>query len=1262
MAFTLNRRLAQLVDSNGQLNTGKIPNDYISSDHIADNVITASMLHTSFTVSTSNLTAIDTDDVSEGSTNLYFTNARADARIAAATTDDLTEGSTNLYYTDARAQAVSINNVVEDTTPQLGGDLASNGNDINFGDNDKAVFGAGSDLQIYHNGSHSFISEAGTGDLYIGASSNIALMNAAFSENKLLATTDGALNLYYDGLVKFATTNTGATVTGDLAVTGDLNITGNVNSYNVTDLDVTDKTITLGAGQIEANSGGSGIIIDGSGASILWDETNTEWDFNKNVNITGTAQAERIGANSTVNSNYAVYGLQNGSMTHAGYFQANGNDDIAIEAIASAGTYSGDVLYVQQSNVSTGGNLARFANSSGDQVVITTAGNVGIGTTVPNRSNFNIHGANRTLASTTSQVAITASDSIAADIGGSLHFGARYDTTTTDFAPTGYVAGRRENATVNNFAGYLQFGVTQGNAGTIEAMRITSTGNVGIGTDTPDGELHVLGTGGGNGDIYVERTSGAKIHLQAQSANGKIGTFSNHDLGLNTNGTTRVTIDTNGKVGIGTDSPPNLLSVRKTITAYEDVISIIGQNSPTDIMGALAYDQSTDLMIIRNDQTYATGGIAFRAGGTANHLFIKTGGHVGIGTSSPYKKLEVVGDIQLDATDANIWIKSGATGTNGFINWTFNTDSTVYNKIGMDYDTRASTGFHIDAGYPITIDASASGGKAINFDIGGVTKAVIDGTGNLGVNTTAPQSKLETNLHSGSDSSLMNANTVNDVHLIRAGFGQNAATTSNAGAKWGLRFVGRNDGTYDTGKSGAIFGVSEDSAGYNRKVGLAFHTSPFDSAHTERMRIDSDGNVGIANDNPSYLVDVGTAASTQSNIFRGTVNGDFIFTLAKNATNLFSIRNNTTSIVHLNTQNNATLALGVSSTNNTGTIEQQVRIYSNGTVSMTASSAGNGSSIFSTGAYGTSQGDNKTHFGYNNSGTYNNYIRGSTTIFSSRVKFDQPLSDSITIDGDNIDPYVYIDGSTNSRDSGVKINAGSGYVNTLRMDSGNNLYIHNNAIHINSSGRVIIANVNDDYSFKAMGGDTDSWFGVYDDANNSANIIVTRSDTTESFRHLGHTGETTIKANGTGLRIESTDNEALQIAGNGAGLNFQTGTNQRIYFNSYRAMEGSSNGASLQIGESYSVINLQGNTVIHGNLTPSANNAYDLGSSTLVWRDLYIGDLILSNETRVNDDGTTGNEIDGTTGNWTIQEGSDELYLINNKNGKKYKFVLQEIE
>ena len=114
-------------------------------------------------VGTSNLTAFDTGDLSEGS-NLYFTNARADARIAAANTDNLSEGSSNLYYTDARAQAVSINNVVEDTSPQLGGALDLNsqnitgtGNisttgDITITDTD-AGSSAGPELVLYRNSS-----------------------------------------------------------------------------------------------------------------------------------------------------------------------------------------------------------------------------------------------------------------------------------------------------------------------------------------------------------------------------------------------------------------------------------------------------------------------------------------------------------------------------------------------------------------------------------------------------------------------------------------------------------------------------------------------------------------------------------------------------------------------------------------------------------------------------------------------------------------------------------------------------------------------------------------------------------------------------------------------------------------------------------------------------------------------------------------------------------------------------------------------------
>ena len=83
---------------------------------------------------------------------------------------------------------------------------------------------------------------------------------------------------------------TNLTLSGDLALTGDLNITGDVNSVSVTDLDVTDKTITLGKGQVESASGGSGIVVDGSSASLLWNESNSQFDFNKGITVDGTSK------------------------------------------------------------------------------------------------------------------------------------------------------------------------------------------------------------------------------------------------------------------------------------------------------------------------------------------------------------------------------------------------------------------------------------------------------------------------------------------------------------------------------------------------------------------------------------------------------------------------------------------------------------------------------------------------------------------------------------------------------------------------------------------------------------------------------------------------------------------------------------------------------------------------------------------------------------------------------------------------------------
>ena len=77
---------------------------------------------------------------------------------------------------------------------------------------------------------------------------------------------------------------------------------------------------------------------------------------------------------------------------------------------------------------------------------------------------------------------------------------------------------------------------------------------------------------------------------------------------------------------------------------------------------------------------------------------------------------------------------------------------------------------------------------------------------------------------------------------------------------------------------------------------------------------------------------------------------------------------------------------------------------------------------------------------------------------------------------------------------------------------------------------------------------------------------------------------------------------------------------------------------------------------ITGSLIPSTTDTYDLGSASKVWANIYTGDLNLSNEAK-----EQGNDVDGTKGSWTIQEGADNLYLINNNSGKKYKFTLEEI-
>jgi uncharacterized protein (DUF779 family) len=73
-----------------------------------------------------------------------------------------------------------------------------------------------------------------------------------------------------------------------------------------------------------------------------------------------------------------------------------------------------------------------------------------------------------------------------------------------------------------------------------------------------------------------------------------------------------------------------------------------------------------------------------------------------------------------------------------------------------------------------------------------------------------------------------------------------------------------------------------------------------------------------------------------------------------------------------------------------------------------------------------------------------------------------------------------------------------------------------------------------------------------------------------------------------------------------------------------------------------------------GHFYPAANNSFDIGTTSNRVRNIYTNDLHLSNE-------GSSNDVDGTWGDWTIQEGESDLFLKNNRSGKKYKFNLTEV-
>ena len=139
-----------------------------------------------------------------------ITSAKLDTNIAIAGTLGVTGNITGTLATAAQTNITSLGTLTG---------LTTTGN-INLGDNDKAIFGAGSDLQIYSDGSNSHIKDTGTGDLLIEGSDNIWLMQSGGAKVFLNTIDSNAINLYFNNSKKLETTNTGIDVTGTATMDG----------------------------------------------------------------------------------------------------------------------------------------------------------------------------------------------------------------------------------------------------------------------------------------------------------------------------------------------------------------------------------------------------------------------------------------------------------------------------------------------------------------------------------------------------------------------------------------------------------------------------------------------------------------------------------------------------------------------------------------------------------------------------------------------------------------------------------------------------------------------------------------------------------------------------------------------------------------------------------------------------------------------------------------------------------------------------------
>jgi hypothetical protein len=410
--------------------------------------------------------------------------------------------------------------------------------DMTFGDSDKAIFGAGSDLQIYHDGSNSYIREQGTGDLFIQGGANI-IFEKTGGEDMLTLANDGSVVVKYNGVDRIETTSAGIDVTGTvtsdgLTVNSDVTFTDASPNIYLIETDTTDLNTALG--------GNAGVF------KIL-----TRNDSGINV---GTRFA----------------------VDHS----------------------TGDISFYEDT-----GTTAKFHWDASDE-------RLGIGTDSPAAA-LEIAGSS---TGELDALILRNSNSAASGQSAAIVFEASAGTSGIEASSVAKISGLR---TGGGSTGDLLFHTTSAGASS-EAMRIDSSGNVGIGTSSPSAPLDIVTTG----DVKLKLTRSANIIGvgMSNSASGGWGFYdfarSDYDIYAK-----------NGSVGIGTSSPSATIDVVSSGTNSQNLAEF---SSASGLRAKIASDGGDDgYMYLYNASNANT--VSFRTDG--NNSFINGGGNFGIGTDSP---------------------------------------------------------------------------------------------------------------------------------------------------------------------------------------------------------------------------------------------------------------------------------------------------------------------------------------------------------------------------------------------------------------------------------------------------------------------------------------------------------------------------------------------------------------------------------------------------------------------------------------------------